>query len=95
MTLMKELLGSQNPVTEEAASSADFAKFKRIWDIVEKELDHLDLLMKSDSNFSKLVEKLGGDTAILKDAKQSFDKVYDSMMDLHMSIGIAQDTKDE
>ena len=90
MELMKELLNSQVNEESPAANHADMVRFKKVWDLIERDLDHLDSILADKSNFSNLVKKMGGDTGWLEAAKKSFKELDNSMMELHKSVGIAQ-----
>lgn len=91
MDLMKELITTAQPVKEAEYSNVKYARFKKITDIVDKELDHLYVLAKPDSGFSKLVAELEGDVAIVNEIRQHLHKLADAFADLEMSVGMAQD----
>jgi hypothetical protein len=90
MKLMHELMTKavQEEAEEVKLTSSEITRFKRIWDVVERDLDHLNSVMKEDSNFAKLVEKGGGDVDLFKAAIKSYEQLYDHLNDVHMSVGI-------
>ena len=91
MTLMKDLVNLQKPelAEEQTYSNADYSHFKKIFALIERDLEHLGVVTKEGSNTAKLVEKLGGDLSYLKTAREALDKLDEAMMDLHMSVGMA------
>ena len=96
MKLMQELMTQQ--VTEEdeveaSLTTPEIARFKRIWDVIERDLDHLENVMKEDSQFAKLVAKGNGDVKLFQSAIQSFKTLYDQLHDVQMSVGINQGDK--
>jgi hypothetical protein len=97
MDLMKELLTPQglDEANYHDFSDAKYTRFKKIMNIVDKELDHLYVLAKEGSGFSKLVNELGGDPGILIEARQHLKKLDDVMSDLEMTVGMAQEKHDE
>lgn len=88
MDLMKELITVEPVTVTEASSSADTARFEKIWQLIDRDLEHLDTVVHR-GNFEELVKRLGGDPAILNEAKEHFHKLHDALMDLHMSVGMA------
>jgi hypothetical protein len=85
MKLIQELMTSQpEKVSEGYYSGDDLARFKKIASSVEDKLEALSPIFADGSNFAKLIEKLGGDMSHFKDAKEAFDKLYDTVHDLHM-----------
>lgn len=97
MKLMQELLikPEQPEQIAEAYFSSDYNKFKRIYNKLDVDLEHLDLCLREGSQFRKIVEKLGGDLAIIKSAKEAADKLYAEMQELDMSVGMAREKNDE
>lgn len=96
MKLMQELISKQpETVSEGYFSGDDLARFKKIASSVEDKLEALEPLFKDGSNFSKLVEKLGGDMSYFRDAKEAFDKLYDAVHDLHMYTDIAATSNED
>jgi peptidase E len=97
MTLMKDLVNLQKPelAEERKYSNPEYARFKKIFELIERDLEHLDSVTKAGSNTEKLVEKLGGDASYLKTAREALDTLDAAMMDLHMSVGMAVERGDE
>ena len=91
MDLIKELLTTKVEEEQHVYSDIKYNRFKKILGIVAKELDHLYVITKDGSNFSKLVAELGGDPAIVKEAYEHLKKLDDVMADLEMSVGMAQE----
>lgn len=93
MDLMKDLMTLSTPVAE-GEYTHDFARnkrFKTIMAIVDKELEHLMVIGKPDSNFAKLVTELGGDAGILKEIQGHLDALEEAFADLEMTVGIAKE----
>lgn len=95
MKLIQELLTTplqdDEVVMEEISSRMDVHRFKHSFDTIESSLEALGKFLKEDSFFFKNAEKLGGDTGNLKDAIESYKKLYSAMEDLHMSVGLANE----
>lgn len=94
MDLMKELLTEQED-TAVQRNPVRYARFRKNVGIVQNNMEYFEAILKKGSQFSKLVAELGGDLAILKQANEAFGKLYDAMMDLEMSVGMAQDTAND
>lgn len=95
MKLMQELITTSKPQVKEGYfTSSDLERFKKSAVRLEQKLDEIEPMFTEGSNFAKLVEKLGGDMAIFRDAKDAFDKLYRAAEDLHMSTDIAASSED-
>ncbi len=82
----------KEPIQEVAsANTADMERYKKIWELINRDTTHLGNVLQKDSNFSRLVERMGGDVAIIKEAYEHFKKLEDALAELQMSVGIAQE----
>ena len=93
MELLKPLLSvNQSQPVEEAVDkdAASYKRFLQLTDRIEHDLELMLTLFKNDSNFRKLVEKLGGGVSLVNDALDAAKKLSNAHADLVMSVGIAQ-----
>jgi hypothetical protein len=73
------------------ANVAKHARFKRIINTLQDDLEHFDSFLKEDSQFQRLVKELGGDVAVIKSARGHHQKLFDDLQDLEVSVGMAQE----
>jgi len=92
MKLMQELMAAQPEEVVESVGKdpRGYARFQQVFDLMEKEFDHLDKVLKEGSQFRKLVVQLGGDDGFAKGALKALKELENEIFDLHMSVGIAQ-----
>ena len=92
MKLIKQLL-SQQPLTqvEESFPNNDFKirAIKRSFNNIEDALEKLDLYLADQSVFTGHVKALGGDAGFLQMAQKQLSDLNQTILDLHMSVGIA------
>lgn len=93
MELLKQLLSvNQSQPVEEAVdmNAASYKRFMQLADRMEHDLELMLTLFENDSNFRKLVAKLGGEVSLVNDAFDAAKKLLNMHADLVMSVGIAQ-----
>ena len=97
MDLIKELLTTPTQVEESEThySNADYDRFNKIFDLVHRDLEHLSNVLRPGASIEKLSTKIGGDPAILAEARALFEKFNDAMLDLQMDVGMAASARDE
>ena len=98
MKLLAELINQPGPIEtldealvtgSERDRNMKIAKFRSTWKLVERDVDHLNIVFSETSQLSKLVEELGGDMAEFKALVKMTEKLYDAVDEMHMSVGIA------
>lgn len=92
MPLIKEINQlNDSKAIKEGASAADIERFKKIWHLVERDIEHLNSVFKDGSSTLKLAERLEGDMMLAKSIKKNLDKLNDMIDDFHMSVGSNHD----
>lgn len=72
---------------------ADYKYFNKISDKIDGYIDHMDTLFKENSQFMRLIERIGGDEKVVNAARKSLRDLEDEFRHIQMSTGIAYDDK--
>ena len=94
MNFIKELSNLSSHVVEGSQSAKDtrgYSRFQQSFDLIQKQIDQLNVALKETSQFRKLAVQLGGDDGFAKGALKALKELENEVLDLHMSVGTAQE----
>ena len=95
MQLLQSLIKSGLTEAPQVSSNPDAVRmFQHFWNRIDLDLEHLGNALENRSHFTELASKLGAEESEIERAKKAFSELSDALLDLHMSVGIAQEQGD-